>query len=132
MDGWINTGYKDIFPVAYFYNLIKTLDPNCLMISNGTSGANIYSEIDTYDGVTPAADNTRRAEWGHLVRVISPTWFYHSGDNQTSAAWKTAADVNAEIQYAIARNCTTAIDIQPNEAGVLSAPQAALLGHLHV
>lgn len=120
-------GYLVYLNLAYYYNLIKSLQPNCLVITNSTVGPNYVSEIDVYDGATPFADQTRPGEWAALARILDVSWFYHAAAAQGYDAWMDRGTVDAWISTSNARNCTYSMDLQPGTDGHLTAAQVALL-----
>lgn len=120
-------------PAKRVYNLIQSLQPNCLMIGNYlfTPRPNPYSQLEEYE--QPAVigvGNTTPSEEVWSIRNDG-LWFYNSTKDQTSTALRTAADLNAATAQANGRNGTRLLGVTPSTAGVLPDAQVTLMGNLH-
>jgi len=127
-DGWTHPSIQPNVSVDAVWNLIQSLQPNCLLIFNNTP-YNYLSEIDIYEQTPAPTGNTRPAEVIYSMRADS-TWFYNAASGQTSAYLKTAATINAAIQSANANGAVYCINVTPGTDGHLPAAQVTILGEL--
>lgn len=131
-DGWgWNFGYEEI-PYSTVYNVVKSLQPNCIVIDNTTTHSIVTSQIAVYE--TDAAGsipngNTTPAEEVHSARVDG-TWFFNATLDNTSAALHSASFFLSAIANANNNNGTYLLGIMPDESGHLSAAQVTLLGEI--
>lgn len=130
-DSWgSSVGYAGI-PYQMIYNLVKSLQPNCLLLDNNAFHPTVTSEIEVYEA--PATEvpngNVRLSELTQTIRVDG-AWFFDDADDQTDTAFKAAATVLAKIAETQARNGTYLIGITPSKDGVLPAALVTRLGQI--
>lgn len=134
-DGWgYAAGNYMYMPYAPMANLIRSLQPNCLLIENNHMHPPNYGDIEVYetpvaaDGSIPTG-NTRLCEEINTIRT-NGHWYYSALDGQTAAAFKTSATILAAIAQANNNSATYFLDCTPGTDGHLPAAQVTILGEV--
>jgi alpha-L-fucosidase len=130
-DRWgSHVGYAAV-PYVTIYDLVKSLQPNCLLLDNCNFHPPVTSEIEVYEA--PATEvpsgNARLSELVKTVRV-NGHWFFNQADDQSDAAFTAAATILTDISTTNSRNAAYLLGIMPNKAGVLPAALVTRLGQL--
>jgi alpha-L-fucosidase len=124
-DGWgWGPGYNKV-PYDSVRNLIKRLQPRCLMIENNHKYAMDHTEIIEYempiDG-PPGANNTLPAEGCQVIRASADhCWFWHPIDECTMMPAQTIVD---ELNINNARHAAYLFDLTPDTTGRVPQCQA--------
>ena len=130
MDDWgWHIAYADI-PFEGRYDLIKSLQPNCLVIPNDHIHPASYGDIEEYEAAsTPAISNTRYSEHYRTIRTDS-VWAYDPTKDQSSGSLMTKPDILTEILNVNGRYGTSMLAVTPDRTGHLPAAQKTLLESL--
>lgn len=127
-----NISYVDI-PFKPIYDLIRSIQPNCLIIINDHLHPAPYSEIEEYESEVVdghvAAGNIRPSEEIETMRTDGK-WVYDPGDNQ--ALQKDKATINAAVAQANSRTANYLLGLQPDRTGHLLSQQKTILESLQV
>lgn len=133
-DGWAwHLGYGHTYYPVY-RDLVRTLQPNCLLIENchihppTTSDIEVYETQVAGDGAIPNG-NTRLSEEVRTVRVDT-AWFCDENDSQLDAAFTASATLLAAIANANNNAATFMLGIAPDKSGHLPAALVTRLGQL--
>lgn len=134
IDGWKwHLGYTNI-PFDTIYTHIKGLQPNCLVFDNNQEHPNGHGDIEIYEapivGSIPVG-NLRYSEEINTIRSDNG-WIWISGADQSDAALRSAATINAAISNAVGNNGTYLLAVTPASNGLLPAAQATRLGEIVV
>jgi alpha-L-fucosidase len=122
-DGWgWGPGYNRV-PYDSIRNLIKSIQPNCLIVENNHEFTTVHSEMIEYempiDGPPPQR-NTRPAEGNNPIRS-DMCWFWHPNKN---CDIKSAQNIVAELNTNISRNASYLLDLTPDTTGLIPQCQA--------
>jgi alpha-L-fucosidase len=124
-DGWgWGPGYNKV-PYDTIKNLIRSIQPNCLIIENNHTFNTLPSDIIEYempiDG-PPKISNVQPAEGCQAIRAAKPNcWFWHPTDNCTLMP---ADKIVSELKTNIARHASYLLDLTPYTIGVIPQCQA--------
>ncbi len=114
-------------------NYIKNLQPNCVLPNNDQIQPQLRWEIEVYEVAQPAgrtpAGNTRLAEDVMSMR-IDGAWYHHIEDDQTAAAFMTAADIKTYQNTSNSRTANLKLGIGVDKTGHLAAAQVTILEEL--
>jgi len=119
-DGWgWGPGYN-LVPYDTIKNLIKSIQPSCLLAENNHRFNTEFSEIIEYempiDG-PPKIDNVKPAEGGQVIRASADhCWFWHPIDECTLMP---AKDIVDELKMCNSRNATYLLDLTPDTLGLI-------------
>jgi alpha-L-fucosidase len=137
-DGWAwSIGYEYIY-YKMIYDLVKSIQPNCIIVENSHRFPTTTSQILTFEA--PTADgniplgNTELAEECNTIRTAytGDSWFYHSDLGQTVNDFKSKSTINTEKNNVIARMGAFLLAITPDTTGHLPSAQKALLESLNI
>jgi hypothetical protein len=124
-DGWAwAVGYNRV-PYDTIKNLVKGLQPNCLMIENNHFGTMVNTDIIEYempiDG-PPKVDNILPAEGCQAIRASSDhCWFWHPDGNCTLMPAQKIFD---ELTTNNLRHASYLLDLTPDTTGRIPQCQA--------
>jgi alpha-L-fucosidase len=124
-DGWgWGPGYNKV-PYDTVRNLIKRLQPKCLMIENNHKFTIDHTEIIEYempiDG-PPGVNNVLPAEGCQVIRTAADhCWFWHPIDECTMMPAQTIVD---ELSANNSRNAAYLFDLTPDTTGNIPQCQA--------
>lgn len=125
-DDWAwRIAYTDI-PFDPVYNLVKSIQPKCLVLSNEQIHPTTHGDIDIHENTknTPSASNMTYAEWVQAIR-LDEWWLYRPTDDPTQI--KTKATILANMATANSRWATYSLGVMMDRRGRLEANQKALL-----
>jgi alpha-L-fucosidase len=131
-DGWgWGPGYNRV-PYDTIRSLIKSIQPNCLIVENNHEFSTVHSEMIEYempiDGPPPQS-NTRPAEGNEPIRS-DMCWFWHPNYN---CNLKTAQNIVDQLKENNDRNASYLLDLTPDTTGLIPQCQADRMkevGHL--
>jgi hypothetical protein len=132
-DDWNwHVSYGNI-PFFTIYDHVKSLQPNCLVLTNEHLFPTNYSDIEiweseTADGHVPAG-NTRLAEEVETMRTDGK-WIFNLGDDNTSAVMKDKATINTQIAQSNSRAACYNLQFQVDRTGHIVASQKTILESL--
>lgn len=134
---WLDCYIWDILlsdiPYATIYNLVKGIQPNCLIIVNAQLvNPHVSSEIlefETYTMGDLPADKGSFAEQCVTIRT-DHKWFYHTGQTNDAADLISKTDLNAKKAQVNSRNGTYLINVTPDKTGHLPALQKSIIESL--
>jgi alpha-L-fucosidase len=127
-DGWgWGPGYTRV-PYDTVRNLIKSLQPHCLILENNhyykLQNTEIVGFEEPIDG-PPKIDNILPAEGCNVVHTGTDyCWFWHPSDECIT---KTATDIVGEITTNNSRNANYLLDLTPDTTGVIPQCQVDLM-----
>ena len=129
LDSWYFTALtRDNISVRTIYELIKSLQPNCIMI-NHAHHPTALSEIDIYETDDVLDGNLRYAEKVISIREDG-MWVYNIYSSQDISALRPLAEILAEKAHNNANNASYLLGVTPTTAGVLPAAQVTRLGEI--
>lgn len=124
LDGW---GWKlgyDYIPYATIYNIIKGLQPGCLVIDNAnTVHPCPTSQIDIYENGGMPDSNTLYAEEVVRIKTSGGSWFYETAP----ATLRTAESIRSEIDRCNLHGGAYHLGTYPDRTGHLTDDQIAVL-----
>jgi hypothetical protein len=134
-DGWgWGPGYKAV-PYDSVRALIKSIQPNCLIVENNHEFNTSHSEMIEYempiDG-PPALSNKLPAEGNEPIRIrtqFEPLWFWHPIGN---CDIKTPESIVAQLKQNNDRNAAYLLDLTPDTSGLIPECQAAVMKQVGV
>jgi alpha-L-fucosidase len=123
-DGWgWGPGYNRV-PYDTVRNLIKSIQPNCLIVENNHEFTTVHSEIIEYempiDG-PPKLGNIRPAEGNEPIRA-DQCWFWHPNRNCDIQSAQSIVD---QLNENNSRNASYLLDLTPDTTGLIPDCQAA-------
>ena len=124
-DGWgWGPGYNRV-PYDTIRNLIKSIQPHCLIVENNHEYTTAHSEIIEYempiDGPPPQG-NIRPAEGNLPIRADEQhAWFWHPINNCTLIPAQRIVD---QLQENNSRNASYLLDLTPDTTGLIPQCQA--------
>jgi len=131
-DDWAwHIDYANI-PFKGRFDLIKSLQPDCLVITNEQIHApRSHGDICEYESTKaiPAINNTEFAEHYTTIRNDN-VWAYDPTKDQTATALHTKEEILTEISTMNARYSTALIAVTPDRTGHLPSAQKTLLESL--
>lgn len=125
-DDWAwRIAYTDI-PFDPVYNLVKSIQPKCLVLSNEQIHPSTHGDIDIHENTvnTPSASNMTYSEWVQAIR-LDEWWLYRPTDDPTQI--KTKATILANMATANSRWATYSLGVMMDRRGRLETNQKALL-----
>jgi alpha-L-fucosidase len=117
-DGW---GWQVDYPVVPYdtvRNLIKTLQPNCLLMENNYFKSMKNTDVVSYETPVigfPVEGNTLPSEAGQTIR-LDHCWFWHP-DDQCNV--KSAQTIISELTMSNSRNASYLLDLTPDTTGLM-------------
>ena len=122
-DGWgWGPGYNRV-PYDTIRNLIKSIQPHCLIVENNHEFTTVHSEMIEYempiDGPPPIG-NIRPAEGNQPIRS-DMIWFWHPDRN---CDLKSAQSIVDELNANNSRNASYLLDLTPDTTGLIPQCQA--------
>jgi alpha-L-fucosidase len=124
-DGWgWDAGYRRV-PYTMVLNLIKKIQPYCMLIENNHEYTTAHSEIIEYempiDG-PPKIGNTQPTEGNEPIRVdAGHCWFWHPIDSCTIMS---ASYIISRLDLCNSRNASYLLDLTPDTTGRIPQCQA--------
>jgi alpha-L-fucosidase len=117
-DGWKwMIGYNRV-PYDTIRNLIKTLQPNCLIMENNHYYSMKNTDVVTYempvDG-PPKADNTLPSEAGQTIR-LDKCWFWHPDEQCNIMSAQAIVD---DMTMSNTRHASYLLDLTPDTVGLM-------------
>lgn len=121
--------YADI-PFEGRYNLVKTLQPSCLVFTNEHVHPNANGDIDIYEaGDAPTGLLTERAEWAKTMR-LDGVWMYDATKDQTASAIMTKTQILEDIAFTQSIGCNYLLNAVVNKTGHLIPAEKTMLESL--
>jgi hypothetical protein len=122
-DGWgWGPGYNRV-PYDSIRRLIKSIQPNCLIVENNHEFTTVHSEMIEYempiDGPPPQS-NTRPAEGNEPIRS-DMCWFWHPNGN---CNLKTAQNIVDQLRENNSSHASYLLDLTPDTTGLIPQCQA--------
>ncbi|MGA2507332.1 MAG: alpha-L-fucosidase [Chitinispirillaceae bacterium] len=127
-DGWgWDAGYNRV-PFTMVRNLIKSIQPYCLLIENNHEYTTKHSEIVEYempiDG-PPKLNNVLPAEGNEPIRQdVGHCWFWHPIDSCTIMS---ASYIVSRLNLCNSRNASYLLDLTPDTTGVIPGCQVEVM-----
>jgi alpha-L-fucosidase len=117
-DGWgWGPGYKRV-PYDTVHALIKSIQPNCMIVENNHEFTTVHSEIIEYempiDG-PPKLGNIRPAEGNEPIRA-DQCWFWHPN---RECDIKSAQGIVEQLRENNSRNAAYLLDLTPDTTGLI-------------
>jgi alpha-L-fucosidase len=129
LDGWDWLELDPYIPYPFIANVVKTLQPNCLIVNNSQDHPTTSSEVECYEVADIPDGNTRLSEKVASIRSDGQ-WIWRAIDDPT--VLKSSATVNAAILHANQNEGSYLLAILPDDAGNLSEEQLAVLSGIVV
>ncbi len=131
-DGWgWHVPYTNI-PYATIYNHVKSIQPNCLVISNDHLLNGLNTEIDVYEASITGSvtlGNNLPAQEVQSPRVDGQ-WISILGQSQTASDYLTKTQINDAKELANSRGATFMLALTPDETGHLPTVHKNILESL--
>jgi len=124
-DGWgWDAGYRRV-PYTMVRNVIKKIQPSCMLIENNHEYTTAHSDIIEYempiDG-PPKLDNVLPAEGNEPIRAdVGHCWFWHPIDSCTIVS---ASYIVSRLNLCNARHASYLLDLTPDTTGRIPQCQA--------
>jgi len=128
IDDWYWRKSYAAIPYEGRYNLIKSIQPDCLIICNEATHPLINGEIESYEAAAvPPIGNTVYSQ--HIKALRSDgKWGYYPGDDPTTLAIMSKTTLDAAIAAANGRKSSYISGIPIDATGRISAKVKTLLG----
>lgn len=122
-DGWgWDMGYKKV-PYKMVSNLIKSIQPHCLLIENNHEYTTAHSEIVEYeipiDGVPQISSTPPPSEGNEPICIDSKNiscWFWHPTEE---CQIRSASAIVSKLQLCNSRNASYLLDLTPDRRGLI-------------
>lgn len=130
VDGWFwRMGHREV-PYSEIRNLIRDLQPNCLLTDHTHLQAPYQVDIPYFEapfGAFPSENNTMASALGHCA-VRGNGWFW--SEKSPEGLVGSAEDIVEMLSKCEARYCNFMLNCMPNRDGVLDPLYIKLLGDI--
>lgn len=119
---WGGPGY-DVLPFHELDDLVKKLQPDCLLMNIGCSGGLEGTDLPFFENAAGQSADSAFAGPGIACNKLTDSWFWRTGDGEKPP--KNAQWVQAKLEEYMPMNCAFMLNLSPDHHGRVEQNLAA-------